>query len=44
MVIGTVIITVQGFGLRFLFRVQVKVSALSMMVGVTIEGYVYGLG
>ena len=41
MVVGTVIITVQGFGLRFLFRVQVKVS---MMVGVTIEGYFYGLG
>ena len=41
MVIGTVIITVQGFGFRFRFRVQVKVS---MMVGVTIEGYVDGLG
>ena len=42
MVIGTAIITVQGFGFRFLFiRVQVKVS---MMVGVMIEGYVYGLG
>jgi hypothetical protein len=41
MVIGTAIITVQGFGFRFLFRVQVKVR---IMVGVTIEGYVYGLG
>ena len=41
MVIGTVIITVQDFGFRFLFRVQVKVR---IMVGVTIEGYVYGLG
>ena len=41
MIIGTVIITVQDFGFRFLFRVQVKVN---MMVGIMIEGYAYGLG